>query len=156
MAGENLKELLHALSAGWTDPGQRKRLLEGAASAALIVLMYAVMFMMGITCPLKFMTGVSCAGCGMTRAWLHLMQSDVRGALYYHPLFWLPPVALAVIVLRSRMNPRLYRGLMACFVIMFLAVYAYRMLFGVGDIVVFEPENGVIRRGIRFLVSVLQ
>ena len=32
-----------------------------------IVLFYVVLEGLGVTCPIRFLTGVSCAGCGMSR-----------------------------------------------------------------------------------------
>lgn len=36
--------------------------------------------------------GVPSPACGMTRAYISLMQGDIREAMLYHPLFWLPPL----------------------------------------------------------------
>ena len=33
-----------------------------------VVLLYGGMEALGVTCPIRFFTGVSCAGCGMSRA----------------------------------------------------------------------------------------
>ncbi|BCA85626.1 hypothetical protein EsVE80_11490 [Enterococcus saigonensis] len=41
-----------------------------------------------LECPLKAITGFPCPMCGMTRSFIHLVQGDVSGAFYYHPLFW--------------------------------------------------------------------
>jgi hypothetical protein len=46
-------------------------------------------------CPIAFMTGVACPGCGMTRAASALLRGDVDIALDYHPLIPLI-VALAI------------------------------------------------------------
>lgn len=45
-------------------------------------------------CLFKAITGVPCPGCGMMRAHLALARGDARRALHWHPLFWLPWVAL--------------------------------------------------------------
>ena len=45
----------------------KKQWLEIISSAAAVVILYAIMYSLGITCPIKWLTGVSCAGCGMTR-----------------------------------------------------------------------------------------
>ena len=44
----------------------------------------------GITCPILFLTGISCAGCGMSRAWFCVLRMDFTGAFRYHPLFPFP------------------------------------------------------------------
>lgn len=65
-----------------------KRTQAVAATAAVVVL-YVVLENLGITCPIKFFTGISCAGCGMSRAWLSVLRLDMAGAFRYHPLFLL-------------------------------------------------------------------
>ena len=64
------------------------------SALAGIVLFYVLLESLGVTCPIRFLTGISCAGCGMSRAWLSLLRLDLAGALYYHPLFWLPWVSV--------------------------------------------------------------
>ena len=41
-----------------------------------IVLFYVVIESLGVTCPILYLTGISCAGCGMSRAWLSLLRGD--------------------------------------------------------------------------------
>ena len=68
-----------------------KALKEEIAALAVIAVFYMVLQGLGISCPIKFVTGISCAGCGMTRAWkVLLFHGDFRQAFYYHPLFLLP------------------------------------------------------------------
>ena len=71
----------------------------------VIAVFYIIIEMLGVTCPIKFITGISCAGCGMSRAWLSLLRGDVSAAFFYHPLFWLP-VPAAVILLLWRRLPK--------------------------------------------------
>lgn len=53
----------------------------------IIAAFYAVMELAGITCPIRYLTGISCAGCGMSRAWISLLRLDAASAFAYHPLF---------------------------------------------------------------------
>lgn len=39
-----------------------------------------------LPCPVHFITGVECPGCGMTRACIALAGGDIRQALHYNPL----------------------------------------------------------------------
>lgn len=110
-----------------------------------IALFYVVLEALGVTCPILFLTGVSCAGCGMSRAWLALLRLDFAAAFGYHPLFWLPVLAAALLVFRRRISERVYRaGLVLCGGL-FLAVYVIRLILP-GDIVVFTPQDGLIWR----------
>lgn len=68
------------------------------ALAALVAIVALVLGATGIGCPIKFMTGISCPGCGMTRAWLEALQLHLSVALAYHPLFWAVPLAVVAAV----------------------------------------------------------
>lgn len=114
--------------------------------AAGIVFIYGVMHLVGIGCPIKFVTGISCLGCGMTRAWLSVLKLDFSSAFYYHPLFMLPPVAVIVYLIKSKINLKIYKIIMLTIVAAFITMYLYRLLFTDGDIVVFEPGNNIIFR----------
>lgn len=118
---------------------------KDVSALAGIVLLYILLESLGITCPIRFLTGISCAGCGMSRAWLSLLRLDLAGALYYHPLFWLPIPAAALLLFRRRLPKRIFTvGLSLCGVL-FVLVYFIRLGLP-GDIVVFAPREGLIWR----------
>ncbi len=116
--------------------------------AALAVIgFYAVLFALDITCPIKFVTGVSCPGCGMTRACLSLLSGRPARALYYHPLVWLPPIILALYLFRAKLPRWAVRYAPAAVGVLFCVVYLIRLLRGCApDVVVFSPENGLFYR----------
>lgn len=116
---------------------------------ATIVFIYVIFHFAGIGCPIKFVTGISCLGCGMTRAWLSLLRLDFSAAFYYHPLFMLPPVAAVVYILKSKINLKIYKIIMLTLVMAFIIIYLYRLIFTDGDIVVFEPGNNILFRLLR-------
>ena len=105
----------------------------------------------GITCPILFLTGISCAGCGMSRAWIALLHFNIHEAFMYHPLFFLPPVVVIFMLLKSKINIKFYKIFMFTMAGAFVIVYLYRMFIGTGDIVVFEPQNNILFRIIRKL-----
>lgn len=110
-----------------------------------IVAVYLVMeLVFGITCPILFLTGISCAGCGMSRAWFCLLRLDVAGAFSYHPLFWIPPVAAVLFLIRHKLPSRLKKLLLIITCTLFLVVYILRMLDTGDTVVVFQPENGAL------------
>lgn len=110
-----------------------------------VVGLYLLLAAVGIGCPIKFATGISCAGCGMTRAWLALLRLDVKAAFEYHPLFWLPPCAVIVFAMKGKMSEKVYKILLFTIVLLFGIVYIYRMA-GDDQVVVFEPEKGIFFR----------
>lgn len=104
---------------------------------AVVVLLYLVLEGFGITCPIKFLTGISCAGCGMSRAWMAVFHLDFARAFYFHPLFFTPPVILLVILLKKRIKPAFYKGFIFTMIALYVIVYLYRMIWGDHQVVVF-------------------
>lgn len=116
-------------------------------AAAAIAGFYAVLFSLGVTCPIKFATGVSCPGCGMTRAWLALLTGKPALALYYHPLVWLPPIALALYLFRARLPRWAVKDGLWTAGLLFCGVYLFRLLTGCApEVVAFAPEKGLLCR----------
>ena len=102
-----------------------------------------------LPCPILWITGISCPGCGITRACLSLLRLDVAAALYYNPSVF--AVILAAILLvfsekKKTKNTTLF--VTACFMI---AVYLYRMLFSHAPVLQFDPANGVVGQLARWL-----
>ncbi|SDB41207.1 Protein of unknown function [Pseudobutyrivibrio sp. YE44] len=126
-----------------------KRIFEALSFIAAVVLLYAFFDFVGIGCPIKYATGISCAGCGMTRAWIALIRGDITGAFHYHPLFPLPPVVLLMIIYRKKINSRVFKGVIALIVVAAFVVYIIRMMSPADTIVVFHPQDGAIARLIK-------
>lgn len=112
----------------------------------VIIAFYAVMHLVGITCPIRFLSGISCAGCGMTRAWLSLLRLDLSSAFAFHPLFWLPVPAALLLLLRQRVPKRVFQISMGIIVALFLLVYLLRLLSPEDAVVTFAPEQGLVWR----------
>lgn len=125
--------------------------IEVITSVAAVVMLYVILESFGVTCPIKYITGISCAGCGMSRAWIALLHFNIHEAFMYHPLFFLPPVVVIVMLLKSKINIKFYKISMFTMVGAFVIVYLYRMFIGDGNVVVFEPQNNIVFRIIRKL-----
>ena len=130
---------------------KKKNILEPLSACLAVVAFYAFLQCIGITCPVKFVTGISCAGCGMTRAWMALLHLDFSKSVYYHPLFWLPPVALAIFACRKRMNQKVYKILIFTMAVVFVIVYICRLVKGNNEIVVFQPQKSAIIQFAEFI-----
>ena len=58
-----------------------------------VLLLAALWFVMDFyCCPVKFVTGISCPGCGMTRAAIALVQLDFAASWHWHPML-IPTIA---------------------------------------------------------------
>ena len=76
---------------------EQKSKRTAAAAIAAILLFYGAAQMLGITvCPLRSAFGLSCPGCGMTRACLAVAKGNFPASFYYHPLW--PVVVPTVLV----------------------------------------------------------
>ena len=116
----------------------------------LIAGIYLVMFGFGITCPIRYIWGVSCPGCGMTRACLSALRLDFSAAFVYHPLWvLLLPTVIVIAICFFRKWTRVLRVVVMAAAIALCVVYALRVARATGDVVVFEPQNGLLGRGIR-------
>ena len=114
-------------------------------AALLIAFLYLVLFAVGITCPIKHVLGISCPGCGMSRALFYLLTFRPATALSYHPLvFLLIPFVAVCTVLAVKQRKKAFRALLLAGAVCLLTVWLYRMLVLDTDVVVFQPQNGLI------------
>ena len=91
----------------------------------LFVLIAAVYFYIG--CPIRFFTGISCPGCGMTRAVLDLCRLDFVSAFEMHPLVILLPLAAAIYFTRRLIPKRILSALCIAALVLLVAVYIIRI-----------------------------
>jgi len=113
------------------------------AIAVTIFVVYFLLHVIGIGCPIKFISGISCGGCGMTRAWLSVLHLDFRSAFYYHPLFLLLPVYAFVYFFRNKLGHKVFDVINLLFITLFVLVYIIRLIDPNDTVVVFEPFNGI-------------
>lgn len=120
----------------------------------IIILFYFFMSMIfDIGCPILWITGISCAGCGMTRAWISLLHLDFKAAFHYHPLFWLPAIMVVVYFLKNKLPKRVLSILSAGAIFLFLLIYILRMSDTSDSIVIFQPWDGIIGKVISQLLN---
>ena len=100
----------------------------------------------GIGCPIKWLTGISCAGCGMTRALFCAVQFQFGKALHYHPLFWMLPFLVLLYLFWEKIpeNPR--KGILWTVIFLFAAVYCVRILLPGDYIVTADIKSGIFFR----------
>ena len=111
-----------------------------------VIILYTLFFTFGIGCPIKYTTGVSCMGCGMTRALWAAVRLHFADAFYFHPLW---PVVIAWIplfIFKKKINKDIFKALIVITVAAFIVVYFIRMFDSHNHVVVFEPQNSIIGR----------
>lgn len=130
-----------------------KRIKETALLFLGLGFVVFVFYFTEIGCPIKWVTGISCAGCGLTRACLAALQLRFSAAFSYHPLFWLVPVVLVLYLIRERLPVWLRESLLWGCVAAFLIAYVIRLTDPSDAIVVADPSSGLIARAIHFISS---
>lgn len=130
-----------------------KKLKEALPAICAVALVYGILYVAGIGCPIKYLTGVSCMGCGMTRAYLSLLRLDFASSFRYHPLFPIPAIAAVLFLFRSRISQKIVKVLLFTTIVLFSIIYLLRILDPSDTVVVFEPANGAVFRGIHMIVE---
>ncbi len=129
------------------EPSHQKALqLRDLIPVLVVCGVYAALLLSGITCPIKQWTGISCPGCGMTRAWLSVLHGDFFAAFSYHPLFWFPLALLPAPLLRHTARQRLFWILL----VLTLLVWLIRFFLPNDTVVTFAPQEGWL---VRFLMA---
>lgn len=97
----------------------------------------------GIGCPIKFITGISCPGCGMSRALWAAARLDFKQAFYFHPLFLFVPAGGIFFLFRNKLSKRSVHNFWAGVAVIFLLVYGIRLLFFQNEVIVCRPDQSI-------------
>ena len=109
-----------------------------------IILFYTFFHIIGIGCPILFVTGIPCLACGMTRAWGAVLQFHFQDAISYHPLFFLGPLIVSAILFENRIAPKIRRCFWLITIPLLFAVYFYRLFYITSDLIYIDLKNGMI------------
>ncbi|MBE6771636.1 MAG: DUF2752 domain-containing protein [Ruminococcaceae bacterium] len=110
----------------------------------LILLLCAVAaFYLTFGCPLRWLFGICCPSCGMSRAVEALLRFDFLLAFQMHPLVFILPFAVIIYMFRKKLPRKVIVFLSIAALILMLAVYFYRLANG-SDIVYADFERGVL------------
>ncbi|MBN2851502.1 MAG: DUF2752 domain-containing protein [Clostridia bacterium] len=114
----------------------------------LVVIIVAVFLVFSdqSICVFKKVTGIPCPSCGMTRAFLFLLQGDIENAFILHPLFLLVPVTF-IVMLYSYFTKKPCTKIFIAIIVIFILVYMIRMiLFFPHDFPMEYDQNNLIYR----------
>ena len=103
-------------------------------------------------CPIRFFTGISCPGCGMSRALTALLRLDFPLAFEMHPLVFLLPVAAVIYFARRLIPKKALRLIYTLALILLATVYIIRIASG-SSIVYADFESGMLFRLFEKLIS---
>ena len=111
-----------------------------------IAALIGIMWIFSIPCPIKYITGLSCAGCGMSRAILSALTLDFGAAFTYHPL-WIViiPAILAIVILSAKGKSKPAVVVFCCLMAAMMTVWIIRLIAR-DSIVTFDYENSLIAK----------
>ncbi len=133
----------------------KKIIKEYAPPTIAITFVYILFAITGVGCPIKFVTGISCPGCGMVRAWLSILRLDFSSAFYYHPLFWIVPIGCILLLVKNKISKKIFYFFISVIVILFFVVYLIRMFNSDGQIVSFHPSESIFIKVLKFMRRVI-
>lgn len=87
----------------------------------------------------------------MTRAWICLVHLDIKGAFYYHPLFFLPLIYFFLFLIRDKISHKMFNCIIVIGIALFITIYIYRLLNPDGIVININIEKGFIYRLFKFL-----
>ncbi|NKF07677.1 DUF2752 domain-containing protein [Clostridium gasigenes] len=97
----------------------------------IIILMFLIFFLTGGECIIKKITGVPCPSCGITRSFYYFVNLDFKQSFYYHPLFWLIPIVLIIVIYGKKplfRNKKIEVTFYIIITTLILGVYIIRMV----------------------------
>jgi len=68
----------------------------------VLLVIYILYIKFNIQCAIRYITGISCPGCGFTRSFNSLLNLDLYGAFVYYPsIFILIPTLLCIFFIKK-------------------------------------------------------
>jgi hypothetical protein len=121
----------------------KKKLLN----LGFLILVFFILVFFGYRCPLRYLLGLSCPFCGLTRAFISLLSFNFKKAFYYHLLWPLALIGIIIFILYEfkiiKVKKIYIRVFLSLFITSFLIYYFYR-LFNDSDIVYFNFNKSLI------------
>ena len=120
-----------------------KQLKEKLPFPLILIFILIAPFYLTIGCPIQFLTGISCFGCGMSRAAIALLQLDFATAFKMHPMIFIMPFVALVILFRKKIPKKVLNGLFIIGAVLMAGTYIFRLIAG-SDVIYVNPESGFI------------
>lgn len=133
----------------FSKPNEKNRwktVWERLKLCAFIMLLYLFLSLLHIGCPIRFVTGICCPGCGMTRAVLAALRLEFAKAFYYHPLFIMAPIMFLLFLFETYIKPGIYKAAWIIIIILFIIVYIFRLFIFHNDVVVIDIDKSIVLR----------
>ena len=113
---------------------------------AVLIVYVGASFILPMKCPILWLTGISCPGCGITRALISLCRLDFATAWQYNPMiYYLIPLMPTLLVLYLRNAKKAVETLLAISAALMILVWLCRLLLHC-PVLTFAPSQGFIPR----------
>lgn len=124
------------------------RIIKNRSFKRAVITAVIIVFVLAtdIGCPIRYVTGISCPGCGITRAFVACFRLDFLSAFHYYPMIVTFPVVIIYIAMRNKLPDRIKKVLMYVYIGAFIVVYVARMADSHDNVVVFRLSEGLFGR----------
>lgn len=102
-------------------------------------------------CPFERLTGIPCPGCMMTTAAYYLIQLDFQKAFYFNPVIYLLLFMALPLFIAYKRNKKWFHRLLLMTLIIWLCIYAYRMITIFPEFPMSYVEDNVISNIIKWI-----
>ncbi|MBQ9938019.1 MAG: DUF2752 domain-containing protein [Oscillospiraceae bacterium] len=122
----------------------RKEVLDKLQILLVIGVAVTLLAVSGIGCPIRFLFGVPCPGCGITRAWMSALHGNIADAFRWHPLFLVATASVVYISVGRRPlfgSDRAESVFIVTFSVAMLAIWLIRVIFG-ENLGLFDIDGG--------------
>lgn len=89
---------------------------------------YGAWVCLGGGCIFRWITGIPCPGCGISRAYISAAGLNIRQALIYHPMFWSVPAGLYFLFRYEKTGKNKYQIWLCGLAAVWILVYLIRLL----------------------------
>lgn len=136
----------------------RTRIKGYISLCCAVAALYFFFTIAGIGCPIKFITGIPCLGCGMTRAVISVLRFNFSAALYFHPMVVvvIPTVVFYMLdyfLLHLKNFP--WKIVIDVICLLFVICFLVRISFGYGIFSEWDIKDGMFYRISSFVYNLI-
>ena len=111
----------------------KKDILDRVKLLLVIAVVVILLAVSGIGCPVRFLFGIPCPGCGITRACMAALRGEFADAFRWHPLFPVAVASMLYIILGKRPlfgSSRTESVFLVTFSVAMVIIWLIRVFFG--------------------------
>ena len=133
-----------------------KKLKELAIICGALCFYCLLLFVSGVGCPLRFLFGIPCPGCGMTSALFSAITFNFTNAFSYHPLWFTVPIGAVTLMFFYLYDKKKPLGITAVILaVLFVITYIIRLILG-DEVVQANFDEGVLGKLLSLILGALR